>query len=115
MPRELTPEELKVLEEAKKPQEPLKVDPASYLQFELVQRGAPQNNMDTFWMIFTDMAGTVHLCMFGCRTNFTELITKAFQKIIIPQLTKQQEETKENEEKGTSDETKPGENCQPVS
>jgi hypothetical protein len=70
-----------------------------YLELVGVVYGDSEQGMDTFIITLKDSSDTQHLCIIGCRPNYTEQIEKAFRRMIVVGLTQENkhEETKEND------------------
>jgi hypothetical protein len=101
----------KIVAETEEKLEALTFDKANLLQIVLIQRDMSQISLDTFRIIMTDAAGVVHVCMVGCKPNYTEFLIKAFSRMMLSRLTKPREnvteETNEEKEEAGSTATPP--------
>lgn len=59
-----------------------------FLELVAVIRGESEQGMDTFVITLKDSSDTKHLCLIGCKPNYTKQIEKAFRRMIVVQLLK---------------------------
>jgi len=69
-----------------------KIERQNFLELIAVLHGDPVPEIDTFVVYMKDLTGIMHMMLVGCKPNFTEQITKSFQRMTIIKLPEEKHE-----------------------